>query len=62
MKFNVNHQDLQQALNYCQGVIGECDADVITVFVDNDNIIPIIQVSSPLPSETIRAEEEDSRL
>ena len=44
--------------NYCQGVIGECDADVITVFVDNDNVIPIIQVSSPLPSETIRADEE----
>ena len=21
MKFNVNQQDLQQALNYCQGVI-----------------------------------------
>ena len=51
MKFNVNQQDLQQALNYCQGVIekrstlpflsNETDATLSTEFKNNFKSISI---------------------
>ena len=44
--------------NYCRGVIDICTPDVITIEIDNDNRIPIVQISEPLPMETIRADEE----
>ena len=36
MKFNVNQQDLQQALNYCQGVIEKRNtlANFIKCFIE----------------------------
>jgi hypothetical protein len=39
-------------------MIDICIPDTITVFVDNDNVLPIVQVSAPLPSEVIRASEQ----
>ena len=44
--------------NYCHEEVDICDADTITVTVDNDNRLPIIQVSEPLPLDSIRASEE----
>ena len=44
--------------NYCHEEVEICSADTITVTVDNDNRLPIIQVSEPLPLDSIRASEE----
>jgi hypothetical protein len=44
--------------NYCHEEVDICDADTITVTVDNDNRLPIIQVSEPLPLDSIRASED----
>ncbi len=44
--------------NYCHEVVDICEADTITIFIDNDNRIPIVQVSEPLPMESVRADEE----
>ena len=46
--------------NYCQGIIDICSPDIVTVFVDNDNVLPIVQVSEPLPSEVIRASDDNN--
>ena len=44
--------------NYCHEVVGICTPDVVTITIDNDNRIPIIQVSEPLPMQTVRAAED----
>ena len=44
--------------NYCHEVVDVCSPEVITITIDNDNRIPIIQVSEPLPMERVRAEEQ----
>jgi len=44
--------------SYCRGEIGECDAQVIKVFVDNNNRIPSVQVDSPTPLQIIHNAEE----
>ena len=44
--------------NYCTDSIDICDPDEVTIFVDNDNLIPSVQINSPLPNEKIRADEE----
>ena len=43
--------------NYCHEVVDVCSPEVVTITIDNDNRIPIIQVSEPLPMETVRASE-----
>ncbi len=44
--------------NYCQQSIDICNPDTVTLEIDNDNRIPIIQVSDPLPMETVRASKD----
>jgi len=44
--------------SYCRTEIGECDAQVITVFVDNNNRIPSVQVDSPKPMQIIHNDED----
>ena len=44
--------------NYCREIVDICNPEVITITIDNDNRIPIIQVSEPLPTESIRASDE----
>jgi len=44
--------------NYCREVIDVCTPDVVTITIDNDNRIPIVQISDPLPMDVIRADEE----
>ena len=44
--------------NYCHQSIDVCNPDTITIEIDNDNRIPIVQVSEPLPMETVRASED----
>lgn len=43
--------------SYCRGEIGECDAQVVKVFVDNNNRLPIVQVDSPKPLQIIHNSE-----
>ena len=35
-----------------------CIPEIVTINIDNDNRIPIVQVSEPLPMESVRASEE----
>ena len=44
--------------NYCHETVDVCSPEVVTINIDNDNRIPIIQVSEPLPMESVRASEE----
>ena len=44
--------------SYCRGEVGECDAQVVTVIVDNNNREPIVQVYSPKPMQIIHNEQE----
>ena len=44
--------------NYCHETVDVCDPEEITINIDNDNRIPILQVSEPLPMETVRASED----
>ena len=44
--------------NYCHEVVGICNPEVITITIDNDNRIPIVQVSEPFPMEVVRAAED----
>ena len=44
--------------NYCHEVVGICNPEVITITIDNDNRIPIVQVSEPFPMEVLRALED----
>ena len=44
--------------NYCHETVDVCDPEVVTINIDNDNRIPIVQVSEPLPMESVRASEE----
>ena len=44
--------------NYCHEIVDVCTPEVITITIDNDNRIPIVQVSEPLPMENIRASED----
>ncbi len=44
--------------NYCHEAVDICTPEIVTVNIDNDNRIPIVQVSEPLPMESIRASEE----
>ena len=44
--------------NYCHEAVDVCTPEVITITIDNDNRIPIIQVSEPLPMENLRASED----
>ena len=44
--------------NYCHESVDVCTPDIITITIDNDNRIPIIQVSEPLPMESVRAAKE----
>lgn len=44
--------------NYCHESVDVCEPDVVTITIDNDNRIPIIQISEPLPMESIRADKE----
>ena len=44
--------------NYCHESVDVCTPDVVTITIDNDNRIPIIQISEPLPMQSIRADEE----
>ena len=44
--------------NYCHEVVDVCDAEVVTIIIDNDNRIPILQVSEPLPMESVRAADD----
>ena len=44
--------------NYCHQIIDVCSPDVVTITIDNDNRIPIIQISDPLPSASVRADEQ----
>lgn len=44
--------------NYCHETVDVCSPDVVTITIDNDNRIPIIQISEPLPMESVRADEE----
>ena len=44
--------------NYCTNSIDICTPDTVTITIDNDNRIPIVQISDPLPMETVRADEE----
>ena len=44
--------------NYCHEVVDICDPEVLTIYIDNDNRIPILQVSEPLPMASVRASEE----
>ena len=44
--------------NYCHESVDICTPEVVTITIDNDNRIPIVQVSEPLPMESIRASEE----
>ncbi len=43
--------------NYCHETVDVCSPEVVTITIDNDNRIPIVQVSDPLPMETVRASE-----
>ena len=43
--------------NYCHEIVDVCSPATITITIDNDNRIPIIQVSEPLPMESVRADE-----
>ena len=44
--------------NYCHETVDVCIPEIVTINIDNDNRIPIIQVSEPLPMESVRASEE----
>ena len=44
--------------NYCHEVVDICNAEVVTITIDNDNRIPIVQVSEPLPMENVRASDD----
>jgi hypothetical protein len=44
--------------SYCRVEIGECDAQVIKVIVDNNNRIPFVQVDSPKPLQIIHNDED----
>ena len=44
--------------NYCHETVDVCNPEVVTINIDNDNRIPIVQVSEPLPMESVRASEE----
>ena len=44
--------------NYCRETIDVCTPEEVTITIDNDNRIPIVQISDPLPMETVRADEE----
>lgn len=44
--------------NYCHESVDVCSPDVVTITIDNDNRIPIIQISEPLPMQSVRADEE----
>ncbi|MFL2968597.1 MAG: right-handed parallel beta-helix repeat-containing protein [Candidatus Poseidoniaceae archaeon] len=44
--------------NYCHESVDVCTPEVITITIDNDNRVPIIQVSEPLPMESVRADKE----
>ena len=44
--------------NYCHETVDVCDPEIVTIIIDNDNRIPIIQVSEPLPMESVRASED----
>ncbi|HIF46696.1 MAG TPA: right-handed parallel beta-helix repeat-containing protein [Candidatus Poseidoniales archaeon] len=44
--------------NYCHEVVDICSSTTITINIDNDNLIPIVQVSEPLPMQAVRADEE----
>ena len=44
--------------NYCHETVDVCIPEIVTINIDNDNRIPIVQVSEPLPMESVRASEE----
>ena len=44
--------------NYCHEVVDICESETVTINVDNDNLIPIVQVSEPLPMQAVRADKE----
>lgn len=44
--------------NYCHEIVDVCSPEIVTINIDNDNRIPIIQVSEPLPMESVRASED----
>ncbi len=44
--------------NYCHETVDVCSPDVLTITIDNDNRIPILQISEPLPMESVRAAED----
>ncbi|MDP6870315.1 MAG: right-handed parallel beta-helix repeat-containing protein [Candidatus Poseidoniaceae archaeon] len=44
--------------NYCTQTVDICESDTITLFIDNDNQRPFVQVESPLPMEVVRAAED----
>ncbi|MBT5183745.1 MAG: right-handed parallel beta-helix repeat-containing protein [Euryarchaeota archaeon] len=44
--------------NYCHEIIDICTPATVTITIDNDNRIPIIQISEPLLMESVRADEE----
>ena len=44
--------------NYCHQSVDVCTPSSVTIEIDNDNRIPIVQVSDPLPAAIVRADEE----
>lgn len=44
--------------NYCHESMDVCTPESVTITVDNDNRIPIIQVSDPITMASVRADEE----
>ena len=44
--------------DFCIDLVGVCNAETRTLIIDNDNALPFVSVSQPIPSDVIRASDE----
>jgi len=43
--------------DFCKGVVGECNVRTLTLDIENENDIPIVQISEPYNTERVSANE-----